>query len=222
MAAAYRDLVRAVFFDLDGTLVDSQEDVLAAFAASFERLKRPLPPRERLLEVIGIRLEDCYMPFLGGDERLCRKAAGYFREYYRGHFLDRTRPYPGIPRALRELSARTSLAVATMKKGRFAREVVRGCGWMGTFRRVIGSEEGYPPKPDPTMLQALCRSLEVPPEQAVYIGDTHLDLQTARAASIRFYFAGWGYGNLDEADSDGLSGVFSDPKELEELPSLAK
>ncbi len=206
--------LRAVFFDLDGTLVDSREDVLEAFHHAFGRLDMETPPPERLQELIGIRLEDCFIPFLGADEEACRKAARHFRQYYQKHFIDHTRPFSGIPRALRELSARYPLGIASMKKGRYARELVRACGWLSTFNRVIGSEEGYPAKPDPTMLQALCRTFEFPPEHVVYVGDTQVDLETARAASIRYFHAGWGYGRLAPDPGETLGEVLQQPSDL--------
>ena len=205
---------KAIFFDLDGTLIDSSEDVLGAFRSAFQALRADVPPEDRLLSVIGLRLEDCFAQFLGGDEERASEGARLFRRHYREHFLDHTLPYPGIPKSIRELSARYSLAVATMKKGEFARSIVRAFGWLGTFARVIGAEEGYPPKPDPTMLQALCRSLDIRPDEAVYVGDTSLDVRMAAAAKIPVFFAGYGYGTLGDGERDLVNGVVESPSDL--------
>lgn len=205
---------KAIFFDLDGTLVDSSEDVLGAFGAAFSSMGVPEPPREDLLSVIGLRLEDCFARFLDGDPDRSAEGAASFRRHYRKHYLDRTQPYPGIPKSVRELSARYRLAVATMKRGDFARDIVRAFGWLGVFERVIGAEEGYPPKPDPTMLQALCRSLDIRPDEAVYVGDTALDVRMACAARVPVFFAEYGYGQLDEADRVLVNGVVGNPATL--------
>ena len=205
---------KAVFFDLDGTLVDSSGDVLAAFRSAFLGLGEPVPAPEVLLSVIGLRLEDCFAGLVGGGEERSAEGARLFRKYYRDHFLDQTLPYPGIPKAVRELSARHALAVATMKKGEFARAIVRAFGWLGTFARVIGAEDGYPSKPDPTMLQALCRSLDIRPDEAVYVGDTSLDVRMAAAARVPVFFAAYGYGTLGDEERALANGVIETPQEL--------
>ena len=205
---------KAVFFDLDGTLVDSSGDILEAFRSAFQALGEPEPAREELLSVIGLRLEDCFAQFLGASEERSAEGARQFRKYYRAHYLDKTCPYPGIPKAVRELSARHELAVATMKKGEFARAIVRAFGWLGTFARVIGAEEGYPPKPDPTMLQALCRTLDIRPDEAVYVGDTSLDVRMASAAKIPVFFAAYGYGTLGDEEHEVVNGIVATSGDL--------
>lgn len=205
---------KAVFFDLDGTLVDSSGDVLAAFRSAFLAMGEPEPEREVLLSVIGLRLEDCFARLVQGGEPRAAEGARLFRKYYRDHYLDQTLPYPGIPKAVRELSARHALAVATMKKGEFARAIVRAFGWLGTFARIIGAEEGYPAKPDPTMLQALCRGFDIRPDEAVYVGDTSLDVRMAAAARIPVFFAAYGYGSLGEEDRALTNGVIETPQDL--------
>ncbi len=117
----------AVVFDLDGTLVDSRGDVLEAFRRGFAAVDAPLPPEEALVETIGMRLQDCFERFLGDPERSAAGAAG-FRAWYEGHYRDRTAPFAGVDDALRALSGRP-MAVATMKKGRFARLLVESFGW---------------------------------------------------------------------------------------------
>jgi phosphoglycolate phosphatase len=205
---------KAIFFDLDGTLIDSAPDVLAAFRSAFAALGIETPEEESLLSVIGLRLEDCFARFLGGDAERAAKGAKLFRRYYRDHYMDRTSPYPGIPKSVRELSSRYRLAVATMKKGEYARALVRGFGWLGTFERIIGAEDGYPPKPDPTMLQALCRGYDIRPDEAVYVGDTSLDVRMAVAAKIPVFFAAYGYGTLGDEDRALVNGTVDSSAEL--------
>lgn len=192
---------RAIVFDLDGTLLDSQEDVLAAFAAGFSALGLPLPPRERLLRVIGLRLESCFLPFVGGDEALAAEGARRFRERYAAHHLDRTAPYPGAAEALEALSRRCPLGLCTMKRHDFLTKILRAFSWEDRFQAVLGSEEGFPPKPDPAMLREVLRRLGTPPQEALYVGDTWMDAAMAEAAGVPFAFAAYGYG--DEAELDG-------------------
>ena len=199
--------MRAILFDLDGTLIDSETDIQGAFASAFEGLAVPLPPEEDLRAVIGLRLEDCFAQFLDGDGERATEGARLFREHYKDHYLDGTRPYPGADEALRALAARVPLALCTMKKWQFARKIVAAFGWDGLFRQVLGSEEGFAAKPDPAMLLELCRRLEVEPAQILYVGDTELDARMAQAAGAPFAFAAYGYG---------------DPGKVAALPSVAR
>lgn len=186
--------MRAIIFDLDGTLVDSEADIQGAFASAFRGLAARQPPREALRAVIGRRLEDCFARFLDGDAERAAEGARLFREHYKDHYLDSTRPYPGADAALRALAARVPLALCTMKKWEFARKIVRAFGWDGLFRQVLGSEEGFPAKPDPAMLLELCRRLAAKPDDILYVGDTDNDARMAQAARAPFAFAAYGYG----------------------------
>jgi HAD superfamily hydrolase (TIGR01549 family) len=193
--------MRAIIFDLDGTLIDSHEDILAAFSKAFEGLGVPMPSEERLISVIGRRLEDCFARFLDGDMALGDEGARLFRAWYKTHYRDATRPYPGADEALRRLAEKVPLAVCTMKKGIYAREIVRSFGWEPLFKTVVGSEEGLPPKPDPAMLLEACRLIGSAPAESLYVGDTPLDARMALRAGVPFAFAAYGYGSLDgEAD----------------------
>ncbi len=189
--------MRAVIFDLDGTLIDSRTDILAAFSSAFEGLGREVPPPDLLLRTIGMRLEDCFLPFVEKDASEADRAAALFRRWYETHFLDSTRPFRGVEGMLARLSIRFPLAVCTMKKAFFARKIVSAFKWDSIFSAVVGSEEGFPPKPDPAMLLEICRRMRVEPGHAVYVGDTHMDGRTAFAAGMPFCFAGYGYGKLD-------------------------
>jgi phosphoglycolate phosphatase len=186
--------VRAVLFDLDGTLVDSQLDVLGAFASAFGALGLPKPPDDDLRGVIGMRLEDCFARFVGADEALYKEGARLFREWYKDHYLDGTRPYPGADEALRALAQRVPIALCTMKKWQFARKILEAFGWTGLFREVLGAEEGFPAKPDPAMLLELCRRLGAAPGEVLYVGDTAMDAGMAQRAGAPFAFAAYGYG----------------------------
>lgn len=189
--------IKGVVFDLDGTLIDSKSDILSAFSFAFDNLKVEKPPDEVLIHTIGARLEECFKPFLGDDENLLKEAAQLFRIHYESHFLVKTKPFKGIETLLKNLSEKRLLAVVTMKKGKYAREILFHFGWSHYFKCVIGAEEGLKAKPDPEMLKKAIENIGLKKEEIVYIGDTAVDLQTAKNGGVRFIFAKWGYGNLD-------------------------
>ena len=208
--------MNAIIFDLDGTLLDTRDDILAAFGKAFEGLGIPAPPPQKLVSVIGKRLEDCFAVFLDDDEARSAEGARLFRSWYADHYRDRTRPYPGVEEALARLASRHRLAVCTMKKGIYARALVDSFGWGPLFRSVLGSEEGFPAKPDPAMLLELCRRLDVEPEGVLYVGDTSLDAEMARRAGASFAFAAYGYGSLE---NQPVQVVLSSPEDLSVLGS---
>jgi phosphoglycolate phosphatase len=191
--------MRAIIFDLDGTLIDSAPDIQRAFASAFDGLGAHRPPPKELRNVIGMRLEDCFSRFLDGDQERSKEGARLFREFYQDHYLDATRPYPGADEALRALAARAPLALCTMKKWQFARKIVRAFGWEEIFVQVLGSEEGFAAKPHPAMLLEMCRRLEMPPAEILYVGDTEMDGLMAQAAGSPFVFAAYGYGILEDS-----------------------
>ena len=89
-----------------------------------------------------------------------------------------------------------------MKRRDFMEKILRAFGWTDLFAAVLGSEEGFPPKPDPAMLREVLRRLGVSPEEALYVGDTWMDAAMAAEAGVPFAFAAYGYG--DPSALDGL------------------
>ena len=192
-----RNKIKAVVFDLDGTLIDSKLDILGAFHFAFGSLDVPPPPDEALIHTIGARLEECFTPFLGNDETLLKEAARLFRVYYESHYLDKTRPFDGIDGVLKTLAKKHQLGLATMKKGLYARRIIEAFGWAGLFTAVTGAEEGLRAKPDPEMLLKTIERLELQKSDVLYVGDTPVDHDMASNAGVDFLFVSWGYGVLD-------------------------
>lgn len=189
--------IKGIVFDLDGTLIDSKKDILSAFSYAFDNLKVQKPSDEVLIHTIGARLEECFRPFLGDDKALLKEAARLFRIHYESHFLDKTKPFEGIETLLKKLSGSFSLAVVTMKKGCYARKVISNFGWDKYFKCVVGAEEGLKAKPDPEMLDKALSNLFLRKEEIVYVGDTVVDLMTAKNGGVNFIYVKWGYGTLD-------------------------
>jgi len=192
MATGADARVDAVVYDLDGTLIDSRDDLADSVNAMLGRLGLP----EREPGVIS--------GFIGeGAERLIRRSLGPSHEgrypeaapiwlaEYKKRLLARTRLYPGVDELLRAPPA--SRAVLTNKPGDFAREILRGLGVAGAFGAVIGGDEA-PRKPAPDGLLRICAALGVAPERTLFVGDSAVDLATARAAGVRVCAVTWGFG----------------------------
>ncbi len=183
-------------FDLDGTLVDSLPDITAALNAAL--LASGHAARPALHEVRG---------FLGdGARELVRRAVGDgpseaaldqlvagYRARYREALVRETRLYAGLGALLPTLPA---CAVLTNKPGAEARAIVEALGLGRRFVEVVGEGDGHPRKPDPAALHAIIERANA--RHPLYVGDSHVDAETARRAGIDFAFVEWGYGNAPE------------------------
>jgi phosphoglycolate phosphatase len=210
---------RLVVFDLDGTLVDSTADIATAFGRAVARLAPGTAPLStnvvRSLIGNGARnLVERGLDRLGLPHPVSA-VLPVFLECYRGCLLDTTRLYPGTNALLLALSGRT-LAVLTNKPGDLSRSILEGLGVASCFARVIGGGDGPPSKPEPAGLQLLMKAFGATPETTLMIGDSPVDVATARAAGVPV--AGVGYGldpaHLAQARPDFMVGH---PEELLEL-----
>lgn len=188
--------VRLVVFDLDGTLVDSQRDIAnAADALIVELGGQPLPEAA----VAGMVGE--------GAGLLVRRvltaaaidpdtpgALTRFLALYGQRLLDHTRPYAGMDRVLDLLGRHCPLAVLTNKPGAPSESILEGLGLRQHFRDVIGGDAAWPRKPDPDGLLELARRAGAAPSSTLLVGDSEIDLQTARAAGARLCLARYGFG----------------------------
>lgn len=186
---------RLLVFDLDGTLVDSSEDLTTALNTALARVApgtRPLPPaRVRTLIGSGARNLVARSLAAAGVERPLDAVLPVFLDCYRGCLLEKTRPYPGVAEALDRLGDRT-LAVLTNKPGDLSREILAGLGLLPRFFRVYGGGDVPGRKPNPAGLQALLREAHVTPAEAAIVGDSAIDVRTGRAAAV--FSVGVSYG----------------------------
>lgn len=206
--------LRLVVFDVDGTLIDSQDSIHGAMASAFAALDAPLPPRHEVLAVVGLSLDHAMARLLPGTgpERIAEAVARY-----REAFLEsRTRNgaeagsplYPGAREALDALHARDEvlLGVATGKARRGLDHATRAHG-LDRFFVTRQTADRHPSKPHPAMLMAALAETGAEAGQAVMVGDTTYDIEMGRAAGFRTIAVGWGYHGPDalrEAGADRL------------------
>jgi phosphoglycolate phosphatase len=212
---------RLVVFDLDGTLVDSAGDIAAAVNAALASLaptSSPLPLAlvkgfvgdgarsliERVLRHHALALDpDAVLPV--------------YLERYRERLLATTRLYPGIEEALAGLAAKgVTLAVLTNKPGDMSRALLDGLGASQRFARVWGGGDTPARKPDPAGLIALAAELDAPLASTWLVGDSAIDVQTARAAGALAAGVGWGF-DLNALRSASPDKFVENPQELVRL-----
>jgi phosphoglycolate phosphatase len=186
-----------IVFDLDGTLIDSRRDLAdAANALIVERGGRPLPVDaitamvgegapllvKRALKAAGVSREDV------------APALRRFLELYDDRLLVHTRPYQGTREALEAVASRSTLAILTNKPQRPTETILEGLGLTPFFRWAIGGDTDLPRKPDPGGLADLVARAGTTAADTIMVGDSAIDLRTARAAGSRVCLVRYGFG----------------------------
>ncbi|HXN48217.1 MAG TPA: HAD-IA family hydrolase [Bryobacteraceae bacterium] len=185
-----------LIFDLDGTLIDSKLDLAQAVNAT--RAHFGLPPLD--LETVGNYIGNGAPVLIRramGAERSqadVDKALEFFLAYYGDHKLDNTRAYPGIPEALEALhQASVLMAVLTNKPVRISGRIIEGLGLSKYFLHVYGGNSFERKKPDPLGVETLLAETGVPKDRAMVVGDSAVDVQTARNAGVKVCGVTYGF-----------------------------
>lgn len=175
--------VRVLVFDLDGTLIDSKLDLALSVNAVRADMGLPALDHEQIYGYVGHGAPMLIRRALGdgASDGDVARALEYFLAYYREHMLDNTLPYPGVREGL-ELLAERPLAVLTNKPERFSQAILEGLGLAHQFRYVYGGNSFERKKPDPMGMKVLLRNFGVEPNEAMIVGDSEIDVQTARNA----------------------------------------
>lgn len=184
-----------VIFDLDGTLADSLADIASAMNRTLAAHRLPLHPVSayRMFVGEGVRklVERALPP---GTEAMREALIAAYQADYAEHLLDETRLFPGIPELLDGLQAAgVPVAVLSNKPDVPTRRLVDALCSRWEFRAVVGERPGVPRKPDPASALALADGLGVAPGSIAFVGDTSVDMLTARAASMRPVGVLWGF-----------------------------
>lgn len=208
----------AVLFDLDGTLLDTLADVAHATNAALAQLGFPGHPVEAYKYFIGDGMEQLARRAMGPgphDPGLVSRCVEGIRQEYARRWDNKTRPYPGVPELLDELAARhTPMAVLSNKPQEFTQLCVERLLGRWHFGAVVGAGDQFPRKPNPGAARHIARTLGLPPERIVYLGDTNTDMQTALAAGMFPVGALWGFRSADELRTSGARALLAQPLEL--------
>jgi phosphoglycolate phosphatase len=183
-------------FDLDGTLIDSKRDLVLSVNATRVHMNLPELSEERISSYVGNGAPVLIQRAMGegASEADCARALEYFLGYYKVHKLDNTVLYGGVREALDELhAAGVTLGILTNKPVGASVGIIEGLGLKGHFARIYGGNSFAAKKPDPIGIRTLLADTGTGPAKAVMVGDSHVDIQTARnagvaAAGVRFGF----------------------------------
>lgn len=199
-AASRFSSVRAIIFDLDGTLIDSKLDLVHSVNATLRELKRPDLSEEIISSYIGNGAPVLVAKSLGPDTAPTEldRALKFFLTYYESHKMDHTCAYPGVAEALEHLSA-MPMAVLTNKPERISVRILEALGLAKYFRAIYGGNTFSTKKPDPLGVNTILREFSARPNEALLIGDSEVDVQTARNANIFSAVVNYGFGIHDRA-----------------------
>jgi phosphoglycolate phosphatase len=185
-----------VIFDLDGTLIDSSRDLANSVNATRAHLDLPPLENETVYSYVGNGAPVLIRRALGPDysEDEVQSALLYFLAYYRDHMLDHTVLYAGVREILDRLrDARVQMAVLTNKPVRFSQAIIDGLGLTAHFRRVYGGNSFEQKKPHPIGIETLMAEYGASCGQTLMVGDSAIDVQTARNAHVKACGVTWGF-----------------------------
>jgi phosphoglycolate phosphatase len=209
---------KGIIFDLDGTLADTLADIANSMNRVLQEKGYPVHPAEDYKYLIGRGLENLVSSSLPKESRLPSIIAACLAsliEDYRDNCLVNTHLYPGIESLLFRLQDMgLKLAVFSNKADDLTQFIVQSLMPGIRFLKIIGARPDYPKKPDPSGARLISNFLEISPEQMVYLGDSDVDMLTARGAGMLAVGVLWGFRTKEELLLNGADHLLSDPSEL--------
>jgi phosphoglycolate phosphatase len=182
-----------ILFDLDGTLVDSLPDITVALNHALEIHAFPTHSASDIGRMVGDGVHELMTRALpSGNDAMIDSMVRTYRDYYDQHLTDHTRPYARVAETLAALGPRP-MAIATNKPGRQARAVVTSLALATYFFSVVGQGDLERRKPDPLIVEALCRRAKISKRRTLFVGDSRVDAATAEAAGVDFCLVNYGY-----------------------------
>ncbi len=210
--------ISAVLFDLDGTLVDSLEDIADAMNRVLARCGYPGHTYDEYRYLVGKGLANLTarcLPEGARDEENVVRCLAMMMDEYRANAVVKSRLYDGIAELLDALSeAGVGLAILSNKADELTQVICERLLGRWTFEAVLGASARFPRKPDPTAALHIAREMEVAPEKFLYVGDTDTDMQTAAAAGMFAIGVTWGFRPRRELVEHGAQAVIDRPIEL--------
>lgn len=205
-----------LIFDLDGTILDTLEDLTDSINYVLKKNKMPQKNMEEIRKAVGngiYKLVEKVLPD-GTEKEKTEHIFNEFKEYYAIHCADKTKPYIGIEEMLSELKKNGYKLAVVSNKADFAVQQLCNKYFTDTFDIVLGEREGIPRKPAPDSICKALESMHIKKENAVYIGDSEVDIETAKNAEIEEIAVTWGFRNKEFLKEKGANLLVQFPKEI--------
>ncbi len=209
---------RLIIFDLDGTLLNTIDDLAMSTNHALRQYGYPEHdlPAYRYFVGNGItKLIERALPEEARKENTITQLRTAFVTYYQKHKTDLTHPYPGIPELLHTLHRQgIRLAVASNKYQQGTVELIRHFFGNNLFSIVLGQRENVPVKPDPAIIEDILTFTAIPKSETLYVGDSGVDMQTARNSALTSIGVTWGFRPRRELEVNGANFIADSPEEI--------
>lgn len=213
---------KAIVFDIDGTLLNTLEDIADSMNGALAGLGFPVHELESYKHFVGDGMETLVRRSLPdpvrNDPQQVAQCLKTLLQIYDRSWHVKSRPYPGIPELLDELTARgIRMTVLSNKLHDFAVKTVEQLLPAWRFELILGERPGIPRKPDPSAALEIARRLAIEPAEFLYLGDTAIDMKTALGAGMFAAGALWGFRDARELTASGAEKLLAHPVELLQL-----
>lgn len=212
--------MKLILFDVDGTIVDSQNIIVAAQHMAFAACGLEPPSRERALSIVGLSLAEAFTVLVGPDGPVEGLAEAYRNAFstLRQDPANAEPLFPGAEQCLSRLSQREDalLGIATGKSRRGVRHLLERHGWHGVFATIQTADDA-PSKPHPAMIQQAMDEVGASPDETVMIGDSSYDMAMGRAAGVLSVGVTWGFQPVAALKEAGAHRIVHSYAELEPL-----
>lgn len=209
---------KLAIFDMDGTILNTLEDLTDSVNASLEQYGLPKRTEEEVCSFVGNgihKLIERAVPAQTSEERI-EEVYHTFAAYYKLHCADKTKPYEGISKLLADLRQQGIRTAVVSNKADFAVQDLCRKYFDGLFDAAVGEKPGVRCKPAPDSVNTVLKQLQLPPEAAVYIGDSEVDIETANNAGMKCISVGWGFRDAKWLQEQGAKMLVSEVGSLRE------
>ena len=206
-----------IIFDMDGTILDTLEDLADSLNVTLEKNGYKKRTLAEVRSFVGNGLRKLMERGVGqaiSEEELDRLCAQH-KEYYSLHCMDKTKPYEGITELLKKLRKAGCKTAVVSNKADYAVQKLVEQYFNGLFDIAVGEKPSVRRKPAPDSVNEVLRQLQIPKENAVYIGDSDVDVETARNVNMDCIAVDWGFRDRDYLHSIGAETIVSSMAELE-------
>jgi len=215
MENRYKEL-QLFLFDLDGTLINSADDIAEAVNYALKQLGREPLPNEEIIKHVGYGAKNLMKDVLNTtDEELINKATKLFASYYLSNPSVYTKPYPYIPETLQLLKQKNKkIGVITNKIAKVSERILKQLNLNQYIDILVGAETTSEKKPSPKPVLYACEKLNIPPQKAILIGDSEVDIQAGKNAGTKTGLVKYGYGKINLALAENPDIIFETPKDI--------
>jgi len=209
--------INGIIFDLDGTILDTIYDIADSANKTLEKLGFPKHNYDEYKKMLGNGFRNLMINSLpqGIEENIISNAIEIFTKEYEKNYMNKTKPFQDIEYILNELQNKgVKMAVNSNKKDYFSKRLVDKFFSDINFVRVYGDREGKKRKPHPETSLEIAEAMKLSPGEIIYIGDSEVDVLTAKNANMKSGIVTWGYRDLKDLEKFDVDYIFYNPKDI--------